>query len=256
MGLKMKMFFLWLKLASLAWWAYAHKSQIVVGLTLLGSGIVMKLAPAFNLLSRVEAQLPQLPIDMGLKALNKEITSSYGKFVKVPYLDQALSFTGLNAHSFMVTLSVIDLIFAMLILVPKGRRPAQIAGLWMFVEMCGAEYCVRQSGAYMSNVTKLPQYKIVMSVVHICIAGAGLTCLKGKEALNLSGWFLSFLPSFVQKRITGLIAKVSTSSKKISDTAKKVESKVEARGRGALPSGSSQKRTSTPGAKSTAKKTK
>jgi len=239
------------------------------GATLLGSGLVMKLAPAFDLLSLIQTKLP---IEMGLKAFNQEITSSYTSFVKVPYLKEALGYLGLSSLSFMKTLAVFDFICAMLILLPKGRRPAQIAGNWIILQMIGAEYCVRMSGVYMSSAKKLPYYDIVMSVVHAYILFEGLLCLRS-DALNLSGWAWSFLPASVQKFITAGCSKITGSckkaaetakkveektvdaTKKVAETTKKVEGKVQERGRTGAAGGSSKNRSTTPGA-STAKKTK
>ncbi|CAK0864275.1 unnamed protein product [Prorocentrum cordatum] len=264
MGLKMQMFFLGLKLARLAWWAWRNWAQLVVGLTLLGSGVVMKLAPAFDVLSLIQAKLP---VEVGLKAFQEDITSAYASFVKVPYLKEALAHIGLDAHSFMVALSIFDLMFAFLVLLAKGRRPAQLAGTWMMVEMAGAEYCVRKSGMYMSSVKELPHYEFVMSSVHVYIFYEAFKCLRC-DAVDLSGWVWSFLPASSQACVTTVCAKTSgpfklawakvtgwckkaadtakRAEERAVETAKKIEGKVEERGRAVLPGGSSKNRTSTP----------
>merc|ERR1711976_1141077 len=121
----------------------------------------------------------------------------------------------------MKTLAIFDLICAMLILLPKGRRPAQIAGNWIILQMIGAEYCVRMSGVYMSSAKKLPYYEIVMTAVHLYILFEGLLCLRS-DALILSGWAWSFVPASIQKLITTVCSKITGSYKKAAETAKKV----------------------------------
>jgi len=203
----------------------------------------MKLAPAFDVLSFIQRKLP---IDMGLHAFNQEIKSSYASFVKVPYLKESLAYLGLDAHSFMITLGIFDLICAMLIFLPKGRRPALVVGNWMIAQMIGAEYCVRKSGFYMSSVRKMPQYFLIMTLVHGYLSCEGLQCMRS-DALGLSGWVWSFLtfPTHEKKKKEPV-----DKAKKVSDSAttEKMEQKVEERGRAVAPVGSSKNRSSTPGA--------
>jgi len=255
MGLKMKMVFLGLKMKSLAMWALAHWAELLVALTLLGSGVVMKAAPYFQALGYVQAKLP---IELGLTALEKEIRSSYGSFVKLPLIKKAfgyLSAIGIKGTSsrLLIGIALLDLVCGALLLLPKGKRTAKAAGLWMVIEMIGAEYCTRMSGSYLSSAKKLPYHEMVMTVVHVLIGFAGIWCMR-KESLNLGGWMWSLKPKLAFFKKAPATSAAATAS---ATAAAKPEvggaATASARGRAAMPGGTAQKRTSTPGPKSSPK---
>lgn len=245
MGLKSKMVFLGLKMKSLAKWAWAHWAELLVALTLLGSGVLMKAAPYFHALSYVQAKLP---IELGLAAFEKEIAASWDGFVKVPYLKKAFVLlhakTNIEVSSgtFMIVIAALDLFFGVPLLLGKSKYKANAAGLWMLIQMLGAEYCVRMSGMYLSSAKKLPHYEIVMTATHVLIGCAALCCT---ESCNIGGWMWSCVfPKPASK---------TTPATTATATASATAATASARGRAAMSGGSAQKRTSTPGPKSSPK---
>lgn len=115
-------------------YCYAHRSQLLVASTMLGSALVMKLVPASGLLPA--------PLD----TFEQEQRHAFQLFAKTPLVAIVLDLIGLGWEGFMMGLAFIELFLAQQLLISSTALVLRIAGAWLVVEMIGAEYCLRMSG--------------------------------------------------------------------------------------------------------------
>jgi len=101
---------------------------LALATTFVGSALVMKLAPAANLLG------PELS-----DKIVRQYQGFYEELHKI--IGIAVQPAG-NAHGLMVYLATIHLVCFALFVFPSGRWSAKLASLWAIVTMVGAEYVV------------------------------------------------------------------------------------------------------------------
>lgn len=212
---------------------------------MLGGGLVMKLAPCFDLLPSQ------------LSGFQNEQKFAFDLFAKTPLVALVLRATEISmpGPGLMVLLAIIELIIAELLLLSSYRFASRLAGAWMMIEMVGAEYCLRMSGFHRAF---FEGYEIIetwmMTGVHLFFAWHGFRLVAGGDdthygPLGLGEIFLRELYKLMDPYVTkvnsflsSLMATVlSCCQKRVYDPARKAGATAVDRGRAAVAS-----RTATP----------
>jgi len=226
MGWKMKMFFWWLWIAKMTVWIFWNWSQILVGSSLLGSAVAMKLFPTYGLYPGDLKKLTFGLISGDLSSLNGEIVSAYGAYASVPYLSDLLKALNLDVRGFMLSLAALHLLASALIFLPEGKRTAQVAGAWAVITMIGAEYCTRIS-RFQPSWAKGHETanSIGMTVTHVYLLyhgtrlvfqpkGVSAAVLGSRGSLGLASqmkaWLWSLVPAPIQNIITAVLARAAS----------------------------------------------
>eukprot|EP00933_Yihiella_yeosuensis_P043571 TRINITY_DN3842_c0_g1_i1.p1 TRINITY_DN3842_c0_g1~~TRINITY_DN3842_c0_g1_i1.p1 ORF type:complete len:261 (+),score=48.04 TRINITY_DN3842_c0_g1_i1:89-784(+) len=159
------------KFSALASFVIAFLPQLALAGSFAGSAVLMKFATLSGL-------LPQ--------AISEQILKGWGKFLTTPLL-KPLSTVGISAKQFMLVVAIGHLLMAALLILPSGRRPAQVAGVWAMLSMAGAEYCIRTTGFVLPGVPKGMEFYagIVNTILHLQLFVAGAACLVHLSSMDL-----------------------------------------------------------------------
>mmetsp|Transcript_75550 Transcript_75550/g.179489 ORF Transcript_75550/g.179489 Transcript_75550/m.179489 type:complete len:449 (-) Transcript_75550:206-1552(-) len=140
-----------------------------------GSAIVMKVAPAADLLPGELSRQMVKQYDAFYNALNEVLGSS-------------LTPLG-NAHGLMLLLALLHLGAAALLVIPSGTVTAKIAAVWAAVTMIGAEYVVTTTGAIPPFVPEQFRSMVppMMHATHLILLGcAAMIIIFNYSSLGLA----------------------------------------------------------------------
>jgi len=231
MGWKMKMFFLWLWIAKTTLWIFWNWSQILVGSSLLGSALAMKVFPSYGLYPADFKKFTFGLISGDVSSLNGEIVRAYSAYASVPHLSSFLKTLNFDVRSFMLALAAMHFLASALIFLPDGKLAAQVAGGWAVIAMIGAEYCTRMSqfqpawakGHETAN-------SVGMTIVHLYLLyhgtrlvfqpkGVSAAVLGSRGSLGLASqlkaWVWSLVPSPIQRMLVAAAGKLAASWQRV-----------------------------------------
>eukprot|EP00490_Sorites_sp_Unknown_P010325 CAMPEP_0114645438 /NCGR_PEP_ID=MMETSP0191-20121206/4564_1 /TAXON_ID=126664 /ORGANISM="Sorites sp." /LENGTH=232 /DNA_ID=CAMNT_0001858093 /DNA_START=33 /DNA_END=731 /DNA_ORIENTATION=- len=204
-----------------------------------GSALLIKIAPLLG---------------VAPKPLQQEVFAAYAKFIGLPLLHPVVATLGLSAQNVMLALALVHLVAVAMLLLPSGKQPAKVAGLWVMIAMAGAEYCTRAADVAppMTPEEFKWQAQVLGTISHIFLFLCGAYCVARTSSLGLASAVLGRKPKAIDgsQDSTKAISKDSKANAKKQDKAAIGPSKADAQ----EAKEASRKRNSTPPPK--AKKTK
>lgn len=206
-------------------WIFWNWSQILVGSSLLGSAVTMKIFPSYGLYPGDLEKFTFGLISGDLSGLNGGIVSAYSAYASVPYVSFVLKSLNLDVRGFMLSLAALHLLASALIFLPEGKRTAQAAGVWAVFSMIGAEYCTRVA-KFQHSWAKGQEMadSIFMTILHLYLfyhgirlvfqpKGATEAILGSRGSLGLASqmkaWIWSIIPAPIQVLITAVATRAT-----------------------------------------------
>lgn len=150
--------------SALVRWVFFNLPQLLIAGSFAASAVLMKLLPYFGLVD---------------KTFKKAAIKNFKGFVAVPHLNTVFVALNIGHKQFMLVLGIAHLIIVAILVLPKSRWTAQVAGFYTMAVMLGAEYCIRNSAFVPPGVPVEFQHyaKIGGTVFHVLLFVSGFLLL-------------------------------------------------------------------------------